>query len=224
MARTYENPSNPSADVDAATLPLRGGRLCLDFANTVDWHAGVRHGQEYLTTYAELVAWGRHAGSVAEGEARALLETAASQPEQAQAALDQAIALREVIYRIFSALAHDRPADAGDLAALNAALAGAYARLRLRAGEPRFSWAWEPDGPALDRMLWPVVRSAAELLASDELGRVRECAGDSCGWLFLDTSKNRSRRWCDMAGCGNRAKARRHYARGRRSTGPDTQP
>jgi len=219
MARIYEN---PSADVDAATLPLRGGRLCLDFANTVDWHAGAQHGQEYLTTYAELVAWGRHAGILAEGEARTLLAAAESQPERAQAALDQVIALREVIYRIFSALAHDRPTDAGDLAALNAALADAFAHLRLCAATPRFSWAWEPGGPDLDRMLWPVVRSAAELLTSDELERVRECAGDSCGWLFLDTSKNHSRRWCDMAGCGNRAKARRHYARGRRSSAPDT--
>jgi len=212
------------AEVDAATVPLRGGRLCLDFANTVDWHAGAQYGQEYLTTYAELIAWGHHAGILAEDEAHALLEAAASQPERAQAALDQAIALREVIYRVFSARAHGRPTDAGDLAALNAALVGAYAHLRLRAGEPRFFWAWEPDGAALDRMLWPVARSAAELLTADELARVRECASDSCGWLFLDTSKNRSRRWCDMAGCGNRAKARRHYARGRRASGPEAQP
>ncbi|HST87639.1 MAG TPA: ABATE domain-containing protein [Ktedonobacterales bacterium] len=222
MARAYENPSNPSADVDAATLPLRGGRLCLDFANTVDWHAGARHGQEYLTSYAELIAWGRHAGILAGDEAHTLMREAAHHAERAQAALDQAIALREVVYRVFSVLAHGRPTDAGDLAALNAVLVEAHAHLRLRAGTPHFSWAWEPDGPALDRILWPVARSAAELLTADELERVRECASDSCGWLFLDTSKNRSRRWCDMAGCGNRAKARRHYARGRRSTGPDT--
>src|SRR5689334_17964338 len=145
------------AEVDAATVPLRGGRLCLDFANTVDWHAGAQHGQEYLTTYAELVAWGRHAGILAEDEARTLVEAAESQPALAQATLDHAIALREVVYRVFSALAHDRPTDAGDLAALNAALAEAYAHLRLRAGEPRFFWAWEPDGPALDRLLWPIV-------------------------------------------------------------------
>lgn len=211
----------PGADVDAGTLPLRGGQLCLDFANTVDWHAGARHGQEYLTTYAELVAWGRHTGILAENEARGLMEEAARQPTWAHAALRRAVALREVIYRVFASLTHGRPADAGDVAALNAALAEAYAHLRLRADGARFSWAWEADGPALDRMLWPVARSAAELLTSDDLGQVRECAGDPCGWLFLDTSKNHSRRWCDMAGCGNRAKARRHYARGRRSTTRD---
>jgi predicted RNA-binding Zn ribbon-like protein len=64
-------------------------------------------------------------------------------------------------------------------------------------------------------MLWPVVRSAAELLTSDELGRVRECAADNCAWLFLDRSKNRSRRWCDMAVCGNRDKVRRFRQRSR---------
>ena len=70
-------------------------------------------------------------------------------------------------------------------------------------------------GYGFDRMLWPVTRSAAELLVSGELSRVRTCANDTCGWLFMDTSKNRSRRWCDMNDCGNRAKARRHYARKR---------
>ena len=219
MART----ENPGADVDAATLPLRGGRLCLDFANTVDWHAGAQHGQEYLTSYAELVAWGRHAGILAGDEAHTLMREAARHAERAQAALDQAIALREVIYRVFSALAHGRSVDTGDLVALNAALVDAYAHLRLRAGTPHFSWTWEPDGPALERVLWPVACSAGELLTADELERVRECAGDLCGWLFLDASKNHSRRWCDMAGCGNRAKARRHYARGRRSSAPGTQ-
>lgn len=78
-----------------------------------------------------------------------------------------------------------------------------------------FVWGWDDAAPALDRPLWPVARSLAELLTSDELPRVRECAADNCAWLFIDTSKNRSRRWCDMAVCGNRAKARRHYARAR---------
>jgi predicted RNA-binding Zn ribbon-like protein len=74
----------------------------------------------------------------------------------------------------------------------------------------------EHDSPDLDRVLWPAVVSAAELLTSDDLGRVRECASERCAWLFLDRSKNQSRRWCDMTVCGNRSKARRHYSRLRR--------
>jgi predicted RNA-binding Zn ribbon-like protein len=85
--------------------------------------------------------------------------------------------------------------------------------------QPGFAWTW-PDEEELDlaRLLWPVARSAAELLTSPDRQLVRECLGDNCGWLFLDTSKNHRRTWCSMQGCGNRAKARRHYAR--RTTSP----
>ena len=100
-----------------------------------------------------------------------------------------------------------------DLAALNAALARAASRLRMVARPDRFEWAWAADSEALDRVLWPVVRSAADLLVSEEAAQVRRCAGDTCDWLLLDTSRNHTRRWCDMRDCGNRAKARRYYAR-----------
>ena len=100
-----------------------------------------------------------------------------------------------------------------DLAALNAALSKVLANACLVPAEDGFAWAWGGEDAALRRVLWPIVRSAAELLTSDKLDRVGQCAGDSCGWLFLDTSRNRSRRWCEMEHCGNRAKARRHYRR-----------
>jgi predicted RNA-binding Zn ribbon-like protein len=83
--------------------------------------------------------------------------------------------------------------------------------LRYSGGE--FSWHWGGPEQALDRPLWPIVRSAAELLSSDERTLLRECAAETCSWLFLDRSRSRRRRWCDMATCGNRAKARRHYQR-----------
>jgi predicted RNA-binding Zn ribbon-like protein len=76
------------------------------------------------------------------------------------------------------------------------------------------AWDWEDEGGSADLMLWPIARSAADVLTSPrELARVRQCPGAGCGWVFLDETKNRSRRWCDMDVCGNRAKARRHYAR-----------
>jgi predicted RNA-binding Zn ribbon-like protein len=87
--------------------------------------------------------------------------------------------------------------------------------LRVTPAKTGFTWTWHNEPGALDVMLWPVVQSAGELLTSAQIVQVRECAGDTCSWLFLDTSKNHSRRWCDMKDCGNRAKAKRHYARSR---------
>jgi predicted RNA-binding Zn ribbon-like protein len=102
---------------------------------------------------------------------------------------------------------------ADDLAVLNANVAASYPYLRLAGGEPRFVWTWAEGGDKLDQILWPVVRSAAEALTSGELERIRMCAGEHCGWLFIDRSKNRSRRWCDMQECGNVAKVRRYRRR-----------
>lgn len=194
-------------------LSLVGGRLCLDFVNTLDWRAS-DHPLEYLTSYAALVAWGEHAGILA---AAGRLRTAAERhPEEAAATLRDALTLREGIVRIFAAEARgERPPDS-DLGRLNTMLGDAlcHARIVPSAGAThRYIWDWEERGDALDRPLWPIARSAADLLTSEDVGRVHTCLGDECGWLFLDTSKNHSRRWCDMRSCGNRAKARRHYRR-----------
>jgi predicted RNA-binding Zn ribbon-like protein len=189
-------------------------RLCLDFANTVDWRTSAQP-QELLTSYADLVAWGQRAGIVPEGRARRLLEESVRGPTQAAATLERAIVLREAIYRIFAAMAAERAPESADIATLNRALAETMSRLQLAWAADGFAWRWSGDEDALDQLLWPVARSAAELLTSDEVGRVGVCAGEGCGWLFFDTSKNRSRRWCSMQDCGNRAKARRHYRRHR---------
>ena len=188
------------------------GRLCLDFANTADWHAS---GQpvEFLTSYAELVGWGQHASILTEAEAQRLLEGAGRRPVEASAVLARAIALREALYWLLSALSHGLEPQAEDLAIFNAELSRVRAQSQIVLTAEGFSWGWLDDADALDRLLWPVVRDAAELLTSEELHRVGQCLDDRCGWLFLDLSRNHSRRWCSMKGCGNRAKARRHYRR-----------
>ena len=202
----------PEADQPEYTFDFSGGRLCLDLANTVDWRPSERR-TERLNSYRDLVAWSRQAGVVADVEAGRLVELAERQPEEAAKVLDRALSLRETIFRIFSAVAAgERPADA-DLADFNRALSPVLARLQVIPAEDRYSWSWLDDQPALDRMLWPVLRSAAELLTSRELATVRQCASESCDWLFLDKSRAQSRQWCDMKVCGNRAKARRHYER-----------
>lgn len=192
---------------------LTGGALCLDFANTVDNR--LSEPKELLPSYAALVSWGRQAGALEEeAQARSLLREAAQRPAAARLALQRARASREVIFAVFSALASGGAPPAAAVAGLNAALPEAFARLRLRPrhGAP-FEWAWDDTRRPLDRVLWPALRSAAELLTGDDLPRLRLCAAQECGWLFLDHSKNATRRWCDMRVCGNRSKVRRFYAR-----------
>lgn len=195
---------------------LSGGRLCLDFANTVGNHAGTSP-NEHLNSYADLVSWGCQAGTLTYEEAEHLLQQAAQSPQEAHAVLTRAITLREAIYRIFSQIAAGQPPPHEDLDLLNAALSEVLPHLRIVWANGRFTWGWAGEHNALDRMLWPVIRDAAELLNSEDLSRVRECANDTCGWLFIDRSKNHSRRWCDMKTCGNQAKARRHYEKIRKT-------
>ncbi len=196
----------------AGTYDATAGRLCLDFANTISNRLSDEP-HEWLDTFSNLVAWGRLMGVLSDEVARSLLQEAATQPEETGRILKLAIELRETIYRIFSATASGCPPAAADLDALNATLARALPHLRIVPEADAYAWNWAGEEDALDSMLWPVARSAGDLLTSDELKRVGECQGDGCGWLFLDMSRNRSRRWCDMGDCGNRAKARRHYHR-----------
>ena len=228
LVRLYQDKSNLSnafrwldthmseITASAANIELLGGRLSLDFANTVDWHAS-QHPIEFLTSYSELVAWSLHTGILTEDQGRQLSDEAARRPADAAGVLQRAITLREAFYRIFSAISHGLRPEASDLATFNEALAGLLAKSRLTWLGEGLGWQWAGRERALDRMLWAVVHDAADLLTSGELAKVGQCADHRCGWLFLDTSRNRSRRWCSMAYCGNRAKARRYYQRSRAS-------
>jgi predicted RNA-binding Zn ribbon-like protein len=189
---------------------LSGGSLCLDFANTVSGRIDPPE-IERLRSYADFVVFARQSGAVDDDEADALLREGAGRPRDADAVLAQARVLREALFRIFFAVAHGDTPQADDLAVLNEALSRTLGRLRVVPTEHGYGWDWEHDETGLDRPLWPVVRDAAELLVSDERTSLRECAAETCAWLFLDRSKNQSRRWCDMKVCGNRTKVRRHY-------------
>jgi len=198
-----------------STLKLETERLCLDFTNTVNWHAS-QNPIEELPTYHDLLAWAQKIGLVDEPGAQRLKRQAARRPREAVAVLARAHTVREAIFRLLTATAHQEAWDPADLALVNAELPASFTHLQLSAvPEANFALRWQAEPEALDRMLWPVVYSAADLLTQPELlSRVGECADDrGCGYLFLDMTKNRSRRWCDMKDCGNRAKARRHYER-----------
>jgi predicted RNA-binding Zn ribbon-like protein len=191
-------------------------RSCLEFANTLLWHAS-EHPEETLHSYADLVTWAQRARLVSNHAAQKLLDGAADRPAEASRVLKRATALRETIYRIFASLSHERSPAEADLAALNKTLTRMSNGAHIVKTAKGFAWNWDVDEDALDSLIWPIVLSAAEVLISDERERVGQCADDrGCGWLFLDNSKNRSRRWCDINDCGNRAKQRRHYQRTRR--------
>ena len=185
---------------------LDTGWLCLDFVNTRGSSG------DHLRTYSDLVAFAQQSALVTPDDADWLHAQAEREPLVAQTVLTRALALREAVRGIFSALAAGNAPAQADLSVLNADLALSLPNARI---EPRddggFSWTW--SGRALDCMLWPVSRSAADLLTDGRAQQVRECGASDCQWLFVDTSKNRSRQWCSMASCGNREKARRHYQR-----------
>jgi predicted RNA-binding Zn ribbon-like protein len=196
----------------ASNVELVGGRVCLDFANSVSTRLeGL--GEEYLSSYDDLVVWMQHAGILAEDEAKSLGEKGSDHPDLAAAALHRALAFRETIYRVFSAIAEAEEPDGSDLAEMNRMVQEALSRLTITPSAEGYEWTWVSDEKELDYMLWPIARSAADLLTSQELGRVKRCARQGCDWLFVDQSKNHSRRWCSMSLCGSRVKARRYYRR-----------
>ncbi len=195
------------------TLRFLGGQLCLDFANTVDPRTGkVPH--DFLVSYDDLVKWSQRIGVLSENESGHLLKEAHLYPAQAAMTLERAIILRELIYRVFSSVAHGTVPDTNDLGALKETFLDVMRHAQITAVSDGFTWEWARREEALDCMLWTVVRSAVDLFLSKEVKRVKQCPGlGDCGWLFLDTSKNGSRQWCSMQGCGSRAKMRQLYAR-----------
>jgi predicted RNA-binding Zn ribbon-like protein len=206
--------SEPPAPRTAANVALQGGRLCLDFVNTIDPRFGPRR-NDLLGGYDDLVAWAEHAEAISRQQARALRREGSARLEDTAAVFRAAIDLREALYRMFAVPPEAGAFEPTDLATLNRALAAALPHRQIVESNGGFDWDWEPVSPALDRVLWPVTLSAAELVTSAERARVRECPGEHCGWLFLDASKNRSRRWCSMESCGSQEKSRRYYQRHR---------
>jgi predicted RNA-binding Zn ribbon-like protein len=209
---------------------FRGGVACLDFVNTLAWRLTERPA-EYLGSYEDLLAWGRQAGLLAPEETEVLSGWAATYPEEARATLWRAVALREAVHRVLAGAIAGEHQDEGALedalSTLNRELSVALSRLRVApaagaAAGDAYVWAWERGGEdgggPLERPLWPVARSAAELLTSAKLGRVKVCGGEGCGWMFQDESRNASRKWCESRDCGNRERVRQYLARKKRTS------
>ncbi len=192
-----------------------GGHVALDFANTREGALAGPPGPDHLAEPADLLAWSRLAGTLTDDEARRLAGALRAHPRRAAAALDRALALRAAIHAVFDSLATGAEPPPAALDALAVAERDALAHARLvRDADGRFQRRFDPAADTLDRALWPVAAAAVELLRSGELHRLKRCG--QCVGLFLDRSRNASRRWCTMEGCGSQVKMRRYRA-GRRA-------
>jgi len=201
---------------DPGSIKLLGGRLCLDFVNTVDCY-GCSDLGEYLNNYQDLVFWCRHVGMITDQEAKTLSTKSTENPAEAKRTHHLAIELREIVYRIFSSIAEGKFQCENDLAVFNDYLSKTMRWSQIVKTKNGFYWDILGNKMKLDWIINPVIRSAADLLISEELQKIKKCSDPTCGWLFLDSSRNRSRRWCDMRDCGNRAKASRYYKKKKKS-------
>lgn len=191
-----------------------GGRLCLDFVNTVDPRRP-GEGRDFLTDYDSLLDWFASADVALPRALSWLHRRARSHPADAVAAHHQAIAMREALFHVLEATRAGDRVRTADLAKLNGALGESIGhRVLAPAERGGVREEWRP-ADTLSQVLWPVAIDAWDLLTEPELAQVRQCPVDAggCGWFFLDTSRAGNRRWCDMRTCGNRAKVRAHYSR-----------
>jgi predicted RNA-binding Zn ribbon-like protein len=194
---------------------LIAGDVCLDFVNTLDDR--YLKPKELLETYADLLRFGEDSGVLDARQADRLYERNSVDPARAQQVLLRGRELREAIHQVFFAIIHRQPVPPAALARLNGDVQSAAGHMRLVPVKGGFEWTFE-NLDEFDSVLWPIARSAAALLASDQLTYVRACFSKTCEWFFLDTSKNHHRRWCDMTRCGNRAKVQRFYERQRKGS------
>jgi predicted RNA-binding Zn ribbon-like protein len=193
-----------------ALVPAPPEDLCLSFANTRYWRGSEPAATEQLTTAKALGEWlAANAAMPRDGRK--------SPAADLDALFDDALRLREAIYRIFLSLGEGQAPPPRDLDVFNAALAETPRRLGISARGGAYSWIVATPSPSLGGVLAPVIWSAADLLTQASERRIRRCANDKCRWVFVDRSKGGTRRWCDMSACGNRAKAHRHYARSKKA-------
>lgn len=190
-------------------LVRKDGALCLTFVNSASSK------RRSFSVYAELLDWGLAAGTLTGADLERLGRAVAERRADGGAVVRQALELRARFARIFEGVLRRQGPLERDLAALEAAIASALSARRLVPSGLGCRWVWgDRGGDELDRMLWPVVMSMADLLRSPKsLARVRRCAGEDCGLLFVDRTPGSPRKWCSMKACGSKVKAKRDYYR-----------
>jgi predicted RNA-binding Zn ribbon-like protein len=203
----------------APDLPFQyiGGDPAVDLVNTVDWTSRGPE-EDRLSDYGRLTRWAEGAGILSARVASSLRAQAQAKPREAEAAYRAALQSRAILARLFRAIASKEPA--GDvLENFNPVLGRALERMQVTPARPKrpsgqtLELGWPNQQESLDSVLWPVIWSAASLIVSEEASRIRICSGQDCGWMYVDRSRNKLRRWCQMETCGTREKSRRRYRR-----------
>jgi predicted RNA-binding Zn ribbon-like protein len=191
-----------------------GGNPALDFVDTIGGMLvdEIDPEDEFLREYEDLVELGLKTGTLSERSARRLRRAARERPDEAEAVLARAREKRELIDAVFRPLSAGEEPPAEALAALRDFGSEALARCELAPADDGFACSWEHRDD-LDAPLWPIAHAALELLTEGPLDRIKTCG--RCRWLFLDTTKNHSRRWCSTEGCGTDETKERYVARRR---------
>ncbi|RFS19061.1 hypothetical protein DVR12_24955 [Chitinophaga silvatica] len=199
----------PSKPIES--LRLDGGLFCLDFVNTV-YNRKRPNGYDYLDNFKSLIAWYGHTKLLPQKMLHTLERLGKDYPQKAVVVLEKSLQLRELLHQLFQTVLHAKMPAAIIGSQFNSFLSEAYSNLEL---------SILPDGgklqfntPALEQLYWWPTKSAVELLTSDQLKQLKECP--ACGWLFIDKSKNQSRKWCSMATCGDVNKVTSNYQRTKR--------
>lgn len=193
------------APAQKRVFQLFAGHPALDLVNTLDWRLRESGPEELLVSYEDLLAFSQQSGILSAREARRLQR--GGDVGKSGRTLDAVHEMREASALVFYALLDARKPPAAALARLDASFKAARAQRALVNTGDGLRWEWLETASELP--LWRLALSAEDLLTSDRMEMVRSCASPDCRWLFLDTSKNHSRRWCEMSLCGNRMKARR---------------
>lgn len=191
---------------------MRSDWDAIEFTKTRGWERRDRDDDE-LDRYDGLVAWCERHGLLSGGQAREYRHQASERPDPARAVLEDARSLRSLAYDVLRAVGHGRAPSGEELHRVTDWVQRFASARRLARGAAGIRWRWTLDRYRLDHPLAPIAWSLSELLTSPELGRVRVCDADECGWLFVDASRSGSRRWCDAAGCGNLVRVRQFRAR-----------
>ena len=188
------------------TLSLVAGKLALDFTNTESGRGGAKH-LDHLQTADDLLVWAAHAKIISAKGASQAQGIVKDQNKLAKHLITRGKSLRETLYQINSyVVAGQQPAEKL-LCCLTATHAKMLATATLTPNGDNYGWTWRPKNGLAAAILGPIALSALNLLVDADFSRIKQCHSNHCGWLFYDNTKNKSRQWCDMSVCGNRAKA-----------------
>ncbi len=204
----------PSFISQAGSLPLVGSELAFDLSNTSSGRGHSTH-KDHLGVGKDVIVWAQHAKVLTPTDGEWAVSAVIDNRALADELLHRTLLLRETIYKLGEAIATGLGTSTETVDTLAHVHAACIARAHLVKHDSGFVWAWAPQDSLVEAILGPVTLSALTLLTQADLSRIKQCAGDHCGWLFFDTTKNKSRRWCEMQVCGNRAKQRRHLTRAR---------